>query len=304
MEGIKSDCDALSLKGMYYEDFVPGGIFEHSIKYNAWRTTSNEVKYERFQNHLNAIKTSITKKFKFPDKNYGEDFDWATIVHESGLIKTEHYIPEIIYHYYHVNNKGLYSQGAEENFVLEELGDKPPAKYLDIGAFHTFTFSNTRRLYELGWVGCLLEPQKVNYEAIAAHYRHDPRMTILNVALGETTDMVTFYDSGSDAVGSTSAEHRDRWAASGIKYTETKVHQISVDSFLKLHCTPDVKMISLDTESTSMPIFRLFPDWVWEQIDVLVIEHDGFFSEVEEKLNPFGFFKVYLSGENIIMSKS
>jgi glycosyltransferase involved in cell wall biosynthesis len=105
LEAAMTDCDCASLKGMYSIDGVDDGIFEHSLVYPEWKTTGNEVKYERFPNHINMIKASIAKQFKFPETNHGEDADWSTQIHKSGLLKHEHYIPDIIYYYRFKTNK-------------------------------------------------------------------------------------------------------------------------------------------------------------------------------------------------------
>lgn len=100
--GILKGVDCCSLLGEITEDGKNPQLFEHSIKYKEYKTNTiigNRIKYERFPNHLNCIKSSIAKQFKFPEKNHGEDTDWATQIFKSGLIKTEHYIPEIIYYY-------------------------------------------------------------------------------------------------------------------------------------------------------------------------------------------------------------
>ena len=104
MEGIEKGVDCCSLMEVYSINGINEGIFEHSIKYKEWKTKipridTDDVKYERYPNHLNCIKSSIAKQFKFPEKNFGEDHDWSKQIHESGLIKTEHYIPEVIYYY-------------------------------------------------------------------------------------------------------------------------------------------------------------------------------------------------------------
>lgn len=102
-EGILKGVDCCSLTGEITEDGKNPLLFEHSIKYKIYRTITDslpgEIHYERYPNHLNCIKSSIAKQFKFPEKNHGEDTDWATQIFKSGLIKTEHYIPEIIYYY-------------------------------------------------------------------------------------------------------------------------------------------------------------------------------------------------------------
>lgn len=99
MEAIESGSDCASLKGEYSVNGVFDGIFEHSLKYKDWKTTTNQIKYERYPNHLNMIRASIAKQFKFPEINHGEDHDWSKQIHESGLLKTEFYIPEVLYYY-------------------------------------------------------------------------------------------------------------------------------------------------------------------------------------------------------------
>lgn len=110
LEGCKSGADAVSLRGIITidgsVDHPESGIFEHSIKYDQYRTNHTGVpKYERYHNHLNAIKSSIAKQFRFPEISHGEDTDWATQIKNAGLIKTEHYIDKVIYHYKYVTSK-------------------------------------------------------------------------------------------------------------------------------------------------------------------------------------------------------
>lgn len=100
--GILEGVDCCSLTGEITEDGKNPLLFEHSIKYKEYKTNQivgNRIKYERFPNHLNCIKSSIAKQFKFPEKNHGEDTDWATQIFKSGLIKTEYYIKDVIYYY-------------------------------------------------------------------------------------------------------------------------------------------------------------------------------------------------------------
>lgn len=101
MQGVSKGVDCCSLKGIFTIDGRGMQVFEHSLKYNGWKTNheQKEVTYERYPNHLNCIKASIAKQFSFTNKNHGEDFDWSKAVHEAGIIKTEHYIDEILYYY-------------------------------------------------------------------------------------------------------------------------------------------------------------------------------------------------------------
>lgn len=106
MEGINKGVDACSLRGIITWDGQNPEVFEHSIKYSEWKTNSTgDIKYFRCPNHLNAIKTSIASQFKFPEINREEDIDWSMQILASGLIKTEHFIDEVIYNYEYVSNK-------------------------------------------------------------------------------------------------------------------------------------------------------------------------------------------------------
>lgn len=102
MKGINKGVDCCSLRGVIDErgEF---NIFEHSIRYDEYATVNPDhhggVKYLRYPNHCNAIRSDIAGQFRFPEINHGEDTDWATQIHRSGQLMIEHYIPEPIYFY-------------------------------------------------------------------------------------------------------------------------------------------------------------------------------------------------------------
>lgn len=109
LEGINKGVDCCSLKGIITTDGKNPEVFEHSLKYSEWRTNESvkegEVKHERNNNHLNCIRASIAKQIKFPEIRYGEDHIWSKDLQASGLLKTEHYIPEILYYYLYKSKK-------------------------------------------------------------------------------------------------------------------------------------------------------------------------------------------------------
>lgn len=106
LQGILTGADCCSLRGCITTDGAEKQTFEHSIIYDAYKTNDTGlIKYERFPNHLNAIKATIAKQFRFPSISHGEDTDWAKQIFNSGLIKTEFYIDEVIYNYNYISNK-------------------------------------------------------------------------------------------------------------------------------------------------------------------------------------------------------
>lgn len=117
MKGIDRGVDCCSLRGVITEDGHNPNMFEHSIRHNAYGAVSDpggygRVKYLRFPNHLNAIKSVIAGQFEFPetkhrygDENHGEDTHWATQLHDAKVLRTEHWIEDIIYYYEYRSKK-------------------------------------------------------------------------------------------------------------------------------------------------------------------------------------------------------
>lgn len=198
----------------------------------------------------------------------------------------------------------MFSQSLEEFFIIREFIDKPPAKFIDIGSYDVFRFSNVRALYDkLKWSGLMIEPAPSNYTAIANHYKDEPRVEVLQLAIGAETKEIDFYDSSGDAVSTSDVNHMKLWGGAGVKFNKIKVQQLSVEDFFKEYLTEDVKFINIDVEAMNIDVFRRIPDYVFEQISLLCIEHDTHDEEMKERLAPFGFANLYQNAENILLAK-
>jgi FkbM family methyltransferase len=194
-----------------------------------------------------------------------------------------------------------YSQNDEEVVILSYFAGRT-GKFADVGAFHAFTLSNTRALYERGWSGVLVEPAPVNYAGIVDVYKDEPRIQVLNFAVGAQDGELEFFDSGGDAVSTSVPEHRDKWAAGGVNFTPIKVKQVGAAWFADNYLT-DCDFLSIDTEATNVELFRELPDWVFERIFMLCIEHDNREAEIEARLMRYGFTRRLWNAENLIMAK-
>lgn len=90
--------DAIVFKGYMTTNGTNKKKFELSKDFPY--VTQNDV-YLRYPNHIVPIRSTIAKKFKFPDKVYGEDYEWATQIHKSKLIQSEVKIDKQLYYYLH-----------------------------------------------------------------------------------------------------------------------------------------------------------------------------------------------------------
>lgn len=109
IKGIATNPDVISLVGTMTTDGANPEAFEHSIIHKKYETLEGvkfpDIKYLRYPNHLNCIRASIAKQFRFKEINHGEDTDWATQIFNSGLLKQEFRSREVVYFYQYKSKK-------------------------------------------------------------------------------------------------------------------------------------------------------------------------------------------------------
>ncbi len=126
---------------------------------------------------------------------------------------------------------------------------------------------------------------------------------MVNTAVGVSSEPLEFWTSNGDAVSTSVTEHKTKWERGGVNFTKITIGQTRIYDFLDEYFTKDVKFISLDTEATNLVLFEAMPDYVFEQIDMFCIEHDGGEAQIETRLLPFGFRRIYWNAENLLLAK-
>lgn len=96
-EKLLNDPDCVSLEGIITTDGNNPKKFIHSLAYNHY--FEKDGVYYRPPNHLNPIKRQYAVQFQFPEKNYGEDTDWALQIASTGVLKNEEVIDRPYYFY-------------------------------------------------------------------------------------------------------------------------------------------------------------------------------------------------------------
>jgi len=198
----------------------------------------------------------------------------------------------------------MYSQNNEEEVIKKYFSNFKNGKFLDIGAFHPFVFSNTRCLYEMGWHGVLVEPSPTCSKSLMAEYGNNAQITILPLAVTCNNDYtVSFYDSNGDAISTTNKALRNKWQKSNsVVFNKISVKAINIVDLVEKHAL-GADFLSLDIEGENMDIFKNLPTWFLSRLNMICVEHDGFHEEIEQTLLPIGFKKCLLNAENIILCK-
>jgi len=90
--------DYIGFRLQAYTDGVPMIPTFHSLQHEFWYST--EKAHFRDISHLNPMRRELALVVPMSGRK-GEDFRWANAMREKGIVKTERYIDEVMYHYYY-----------------------------------------------------------------------------------------------------------------------------------------------------------------------------------------------------------
>lgn len=197
----------------------------------------------------------------------------------------------------------MYSQNNEEEIILRELSGIT-GKFVEIGAYDPFTFSNTRRLVELGWAGVYVEPASPCYKKFVNEYgEENPRIKLVNKAIGSSNGKLKFYES-ADAVSTSSDAWKTLWEkGSKVKFTETVVDMITGKTLFDEYGA-NVDFINIDTEATNVEVLNSIPVEYIKASKLVCIEHQNELEYIRKYFTSIGFKEVLYNGENLIFSKA
>lgn len=78
---------------------TPGKTASASNKWKDWQEKTGGYDYVRTPYQKTPIRRDIALKIGYKDMRFGEDYDYSKRLKQSGLIKTETYIPKVLYFY-------------------------------------------------------------------------------------------------------------------------------------------------------------------------------------------------------------
>jgi len=196
----------------------------------------------------------------------------------------------------------MYSQRDEERVIVdwfEKRGQKT-GRYLDIGAYNSKVFSNTRRLFEMGWQGVLVEPGPAQVLELAEAYRGEDRVTIVNCALAEATKFQELGICG-DALSSLSKEHQAVWEKGGTTFDPVQVFTVAITPFLEKFGS-NFDFVDIDIEGANWNLVRTMNFGIISA-SLLCVEYENHRTEIATHCSQWDFKIIHDTGENIIMGR-
>jgi hypothetical protein len=100
LKAAKKNPDCITFNGWMETDGAMRTDFRLGIGYPYIAILeNNKVVYLRYPNHITPIRRTIALTVPFPNLSMGEDYDWATKLHNGKLLKTEVRINKPLYYY-------------------------------------------------------------------------------------------------------------------------------------------------------------------------------------------------------------
>ena len=176
-----------------------------------------------------------------------------------------------------------------------------PRTVFDIGAHDGKTNSNSLALIEMGWSAVLIEPSPSCFLKLLDRHAGNPKVTLINAAIGLDKMMVKFYEFVDDQCGTTVRANAEKWTSPERKCREYWISQVTIPELLnQVGGCADV--LSIDTEGTAFDILGKCPITSWNPT-VIVVEHDLRAYEMAAWAERMKYDIHGLNAENLVMVK-
>jgi FkbM family methyltransferase len=125
--------------------------------------------------------------------------------------------------------------------------------YIDVGAHDPTALSVTRAFYDRGWRGINVEP---NPSYVAKLRQERPRDVTLEVALGHSPGMATFYEFGDTGLSTLVKAIADEHIAAGFEAAERRVPVTTLAAITDDLGDQEVHFLKIDVEGYERQVLR------------------------------------------------
>lgn len=193
----------------------------------------------------------------------------------------------------------MHSQKDEESWILRSVAAIPNGRYLDIGAFDGIRYSNTWALTEQrGWSGVMVEAGLHAFIKLLENHGGNDKITLIHAAVGVGKSSLQPFWENAATFSTTEASNRDKFIHEGFTppfYTPVINLSWIFDAF-----PGPIDVLSIDTEGTSVEIFKAFTAIGYAKPRCICVEHDGRVDEVLCHAAMYGYRTIMQNEENWI----
>jgi len=186
-----------------------------------------------------------------------------------GIVKTIYYV--LLECQYWLNKLLFksFSQCGEDLIVDRYFKHKLKGFYVDIGANDPEKFNNTKKFYDMGWHGILIEPNIHKFDKLKKFRAND---TVENCGISCEEGKITFYEIFPDTLSTFSKTTQLEYVAQGFKLVSTlAVNVFPLPVILSKHHVEKIDFLSLDTEGYDLNVLAS-NDWSKYRPKLICIE--------------------------------
>lgn len=202
----------------------------------------------------------------------------------------------------------MYSQNKEEEIIINhflsrniKLGN---VSFIDLGAYDGIRLSNTRRIWELGATGVMVEMGLSIFEQLKKNYERQKRIYLYNYGVSIVNGSAMYFDT-EEPLSTLLESETDRW--NNVTYERKIARLRNVNTLLKeIEFNNNITkfdVVSIDCEGLDYEILSQF-DFEKTQTSIVVVEANG---KEEQKYidycNTFGFKLTHANSENLIFER-
>lgn len=153
-----------------------------------------------------------------------------------------------------------FSQAGEDR-ILDMLFSMTGVKnisYIDVGASHPFSGSNTYLFYQKGFSGVCVEP---NAQFIEQYKLARPDDIYLDYAVSAESGVLNYYmfEEKYNSMNTFSKEQADYWSKRGFKCVNVKeVKMVPLNAIIDIYLKKVPSFISMDVEGLELDILEAF----------------------------------------------
>jgi hypothetical protein len=210
-----------------------------------------------------------------------------------------------------------YSQFGEDLHIAEIFTSdgvlKSDGLLLDIGAWGVRDLSNSRLFIEAGWSAVLIEFSPMPTHGLVAEYGYNERVHVIQAAITPGPEHVQQFEITQDALSTNDPAHLAQWKNSdssgqegpnrGGYYGRLWVPTLSVHALLsQFFGARSIDFVSVDTEGTSVAVAIALMK-TDHRPRVLVVEHDGKLTYLQEQAQEWGYHTIWTNGTNVILCR-
>jgi FkbM family methyltransferase len=152
-------------------------------------------------------------------------------------------------------SKVYYSHGGEDVHILTLLGNKPNGFYIDIGSNDPIHYSNTFKMYTLGWTGILVDGNSKLIEKARKIRKKD---ICVHALVSNESREIDFYLSGNDLISSIDPEHAASYTNLDSRIEKVSMSTMTIDQIIDqyLPAGQTIDLLSIDVEGHDFEVLQ------------------------------------------------